>query len=59
MKNKFIYNITVEDRNLTATYEIKANSSKEAKEKAKRKFIKDIYDPSHIKCYLTSKENNG
>ena len=58
MKAKYIYNICLEDSNLMHEYEIRANSYKEAVEKAKIKFVKQNYNPKKIKASMIGREVN-
>ena len=58
MKAKYIYHICIKDINLMGEYEIRANSYKEAVEKAKIMFVKQNYDPKKIKAFMIYKKVN-
>lgn len=55
-KKNYIYTIQVADRNVYTTYVIRAANYAEAKEKAKAKFIKEVYDPKKITYDMLDKQ---
>ncbi len=56
-KKKYIYTIYVENWGSQETYfGIKASSDKEAKEKAKARFIRDYWKKSMLKAAIETKE---
>lgn len=55
-QRKILYTIHVEDRYVCCDYVVKAASVKEAKQKAKAKFIKEIYKERLVKTSMVDKE---
>lgn len=57
-KKKYTYRIYVESYGEGDVYTVQADSLAEAKEKAKKKFIKEYWNPKKLKCYNEHREIN-
>jgi len=57
-KKKYIYRIYVESYGEYEVYAVKANTFAEAKNIAKKKFIKEYWKPSSLKCSIEDKSLN-
>lgn len=58
MKKNNIYTIDVYDAHICTSYTIPADTFKEASEKAKKKFVKEFYNPKKVKCHMADKTQN-
>lgn len=56
-KEKRNYSVSVGDLHLCTTYCVSAASAREAKSKAKEKFIKEFYNPSKVKSSVNYVES--
>lgn len=58
MKKKYIYTIHIEDKNICNVIELKADSYREAAEKAKNKFIRENWQRKFLRTKMTDKTDN-
>ena len=56
MKKKMRYEVYVDGPGCDGSYEVTATSAREAKEKAKRKYMQEWWRKSDLKCTIDSKE---